>query len=151
MTGSVFFCRRCTPFINKIIKKLHCDRRRAFHGVTSQVPQPTCFWKWVGRTNPQKSGILTLEVSFSAKKNSTVKSSTELGRVIQYLQILPSGNIFKNFTWPRRPFDSHPPVWPPAPPISPSHFFNCISDRAANHISPARFPTYFQQASMHLL
>ena len=80
---------------------------------SSQVPQPTCFWKWVGRTNPQKSGILTLEVCFSAKKNSTVKSSTELGRVIQYLQILPSGNIFKNFTWPRRPFDSHPPVWPP--------------------------------------
>ena len=90
----VFFCRRCTAFINKIIKKLHCDRRSAFQGVTSQVPQPTCFWKWVGRTNPKKSGILTLEVSFSAKKNSTVKSSTELGRVIQYLQILPSGNIF---------------------------------------------------------
>ena len=64
----VFFYRRCTPFINKIIKKLHCDRRRAFQGVTSQVPQPTCFWKWVGRTNPQKSGILTLEVCFSAKK-----------------------------------------------------------------------------------
>ena len=78
-----FFCRRCTPFINKIIKKLHCDRRRAFQGVTSQVPEPTCFWKWVGRTNPQKSGILTLEVRFSAKKNFTVKNSTELGRVIQ--------------------------------------------------------------------
>ena len=39
-------------FINKIIKKLHCDRRRAFQGVTSQVPEPTCFWKWVGRMNP---------------------------------------------------------------------------------------------------
>ena len=75
---SFFFCRRCTPFINKIIKKLHCDRRRAFHGVTSQVPEPTCFWKWVGRTNPQKKGILTLEVSFSTKKIKIKPSQMEV-------------------------------------------------------------------------
>ena len=30
---SFFFCRRCTPFINKIFKnKLPRDRRRAFQG-----------------------------------------------------------------------------------------------------------------------
>ena len=37
------------------------------------------------------------------------------------------------------------------PPISPnllSHFFSCISDGAVNHISPARFLAYFQQAAM---
>ena len=36
----------------------------------SQVPQPTCFWKWVGRTNPLKSGIWTLKVIFTAKTKS---------------------------------------------------------------------------------
>ena len=34
----------------------------------SQVPQPTCFWKLVGRTNSWKTGISTLNVIFSAKK-----------------------------------------------------------------------------------
>ena len=33
----------------------------------SLVPQPTCFWKWVGRTNPLKSGISTLKLIFTAK------------------------------------------------------------------------------------
>ena len=58
-------------------------------GGSSQVPQPTCFSKWVGRTSPQKSNISTLEVCFSVKKNSTSKSSTELEPVIHDLQILP--------------------------------------------------------------
>ena len=57
--------------------------------ICSQVPQPTCFWKWVGGTNPQKSNISTLEVCFSVKKNSTSKSSMELEPVIHDLQILP--------------------------------------------------------------
>ena len=42
------------------------------------------------------------------------------------LPILPFRNNLKNFTWSLRPSDSHPPVSPPAPPISPSlpsHFF----------------------------
>ena len=67
-----------------------------------------------------------MEVCFSAKKNSTLKSSTELDSVMYGLPILPFRNNLKNFTWSLRPSDSHPPVSPPAPPISPSlpsHFF----------------------------
>ena len=80
------------------------------HVGSSQVPQPTCFWKWVGRTNPQKSNISTLEVCFSVKKNSTSKSSMELESVIHDLQILPIWNNFESFIRPLRPFDSLPPV-----------------------------------------
>ena len=92
-----------------------------------------------------------MEVFFSAKKNSSLKSSTELDSVMQELPILPFRNNFKNFTWSLRPSDSLPPVSPPLPPISPSlpsHFFNCISDGAVNHISPAQFLAYLQQAAM---
>ena len=31
--------------------------------LTSQVPQPTCFWKWVGSTIPLKQDNLTLQAS----------------------------------------------------------------------------------------
>ena len=34
----------------KDIKAAVAAERKFF--LTSQVPQPTCFWKWVGRTNP---------------------------------------------------------------------------------------------------
>ena len=102
-------------------------------GKTSQFPQPTCFWKWVGGTNPQKSNISTLEVCFSVKKNSTSKSSMELESVIHDLQILPIWNNFESFIWPLRPFDSLPPVSSTAPPIWSnllSHFFQLDFSRS---------------------
>ena len=38
--------------------------------LSNQVPQPTCFRKLVGRTNPLKSGISTLKVIFTVKTKS---------------------------------------------------------------------------------
>ena len=91
---------------------------------------PAWLWKSDGRTNPLKSGILTLEVCFSAKKNPTLKSSTELESVMYGAPILPIWR--KNYLHTRSlgPCDSLPPVWPLAPPIWPnllSHFFQLIS------------------------
>ena len=78
-----------------------------------------------------------MEAWFSAKKNSTLKSSIELDSVMYEFQILPFWNHLKNFTWSLPPSDSHPPVSPPAPPIWPSllgHFFTLISQNFLRYL-----------------
>ena len=47
-----------------IYQHRRCSRS---HNISSQVPRPTCWWKWVGRTKGVKSGISTLTVNISAK------------------------------------------------------------------------------------
>ena len=50
-----FFCRRCTPFINKIIKKLHCDRRlEPFTVWLVRFPNPLTFGSGLGERTPKK-------------------------------------------------------------------------------------------------
>ena len=45
---------------------------------TSQFHQPTCFWKWVGGTNPFKSGILSSE----ADPEKNIHCSWQDGHII---------------------------------------------------------------------
>ena len=44
----------------------------------SQFHQPTCFWKWVGGTNPFKSGILSSE----ADPEKNIHCSCQVGHII---------------------------------------------------------------------
>ena len=77
-----------------------------------------------------------MEVCFSAKKNSTLKSSTELESVMYRAPILPIGKKNHLHTRSLGPCDSLPPVWPLFwRQIAESDFLNFANSISRDHIS----------------
>ena len=77
-----------------------------------------------------------MEVCFSAKKKSTLKSSTELESVMYGAPILPIGEKNHLHTRSLGPCDSLPPVWPLFwRQIAESDFLNFANSISRHHIS----------------
>ena len=109
---------------------------------SSQVPQPTCFWKWVGRTNPQKSNISTLEVCFSVKKILHQKAQwnwNQSSMTFKFCQFETILKVSSGHCGPLTPFLQFRQLLLQSGQIYWVTFFNWISPGAANHISPALF------------
>ena len=51
--------------------------------LASLVPQPTCYWKWVGGTKGSKRAFFSLTASFSAKNGPKLKNLTFLESAVR--------------------------------------------------------------------
>ena len=80
--------------------------------VISQIPQPTCYWKWVGFKIPLKQHNFTLRASRAFNKTSTANSGVR-HRLLR--RLAPPVSAFISSTHPLHPDPLHPPPLHPDP------------------------------------
>ena len=77
----------------------------------SQFPQPTCSWKWVGGTNPQKRSNLTLEPNFAKNCIKPLVLGTSLASDTPKQPVSTAETSFCFILEPQLPHFCLPPVW----------------------------------------
>ena len=77
----------------------------------SLVPQPTCYWKWVGGTKGSKRAFFSLTASFSAKNGSRLKNRTFLESSVCEFSENGFGSKKKLFSRPLDLETARPPIW----------------------------------------
>ena len=78
---------------------------------SSQVPRPTCWWKWVGGTKYLKSGISTLTANISAKYHCFHQSGAFLELPMHKFSELVEKLKKDSLTWLQEHLEYLPPVW----------------------------------------
>ena len=88
-----------------------CGRITGLFVGGSLVPQPTCYWKWVGGTKGSKRAFFSLTAVFSAKNGSRLKNRTFLESPVCEFSENGFGSKKKLFSRPLDLETALPPIW----------------------------------------